>query len=119
MAMEPMPKIVFLSHSSHENLTRDWANTFALFSTKTKCYPCHRMHYTWEHCMRNEEKGVYWEGTATLEHDSRRNPDQETSPSCPCLAGGSSNSCGTRFQGCLTTLWMILILRTWLALTPR
>ena len=69
MAMEPMPKIVFLSHSSHENLTRDWANTFALFSTKTKCYPCHRMHYTWEHCMRNEEKGVYWEGTAQCQVD--------------------------------------------------
>lgn len=58
VAMLPLPKIVFLSHSSHENLTRDWNNTFALFSTKTPCYPCHQLHYDWSHCMRNEELGV-------------------------------------------------------------
>ena len=69
MAMEDIPKIVFLSHSSHENLTRDWVNTFALFSTKTKCYPCHRMHYTWEHCWRNDDKDKYWEGTAQCQVD--------------------------------------------------
>jgi len=69
MCMEPMPKIVFLSHSSHENLTRDWNNTIALFSTKTPCYPCHKLHYTWEHCNRNEDKGQYWEGTAQCQVD--------------------------------------------------
>lgn len=64
MSMEAMPKIVFLSHSSHENLSRDWRNVYALFSTKTPCYPCHRMHYTWEHCNKVEEPDKYWDGTA-------------------------------------------------------
>jgi ADP-heptose:LPS heptosyltransferase/predicted SAM-dependent methyltransferase len=69
MSMEDMPKIVFLSHSSHENLTRDWKNTFALFSTKTPCYPCHKMHYNWDHCNRNDDKDAYWEGTAQCQVD--------------------------------------------------
>jgi ADP-heptose:LPS heptosyltransferase/predicted SAM-dependent methyltransferase len=69
MSMEEMPKIVFLSHSSHENLTRDWVNTFPLSSKKTSCYPCHKMHYTWDTCNRNEDKGKYWEGTAQCQVD--------------------------------------------------
>lgn len=73
-SMQPMPKIVFLSHSSHENLTRDWLNTYALFSTKTKCYPCNQMHYSWEHCNRNNDEGVYWSGTAQCQVDI--GPDQ-------------------------------------------
>lgn len=55
VSMEAMPKIVLLSHSTHENLTRDWVNTFALFSQKTKCYPCHRLHYTWKYCNESKE----------------------------------------------------------------
>lgn len=55
VAMESMPKIVFLSHSSHNNLTRDWTNTFALFSNKTPCYPCHQLHYSWKHCKESRE----------------------------------------------------------------
>jgi hypothetical protein len=43
VAMDPMPKVVMLSHSSHENLTRDWSNTAALQAPVT-CYPCHRIH---------------------------------------------------------------------------
>ena len=43
VSMEPMPKIVMLSHSSVENLTRDWVNTVSLYSS-TECYPCHRLH---------------------------------------------------------------------------
>jgi len=69
VSMEDVPKIVFLSHSSHENLTRDWKNVYALFSTKTKCYPCHKLHYSWDHCWRNEDKDVYWEGTAQCQVD--------------------------------------------------
>lgn len=69
VAMEDLPKIVFLSHSSHENLTRDWKNTFALFSTKTKCYPCHKMHYNWDNCWQNKDEGKYWEGTAQCQVD--------------------------------------------------
>lgn len=65
MSMESMAKIIFLSHSSHENLTRDWVNTYALFSTKTPCYPCHQLHHTWKHC--HESKIV--PGVAECQHD--------------------------------------------------
>ena len=62
-----MPKIVFLSHSTHENLTRDWVNTCALHAPETKCPgrgnneapACHQMHYTFEPaCRRHEGLGV-------------------------------------------------------------
>lgn len=43
VAMEAMPKVVLLSHSSNENLTRDWINTIALESP-VGCHPCHRIH---------------------------------------------------------------------------
>ena len=43
VAYEPMPKVVLLSHSSHENLTRDWPNTVAL-EAAVACHPCHRIH---------------------------------------------------------------------------
>lgn len=58
VAMEALPKIVMLSHSSHENLTRDWENTYALFSMKTPCAPCHKLIYRWDQCNRDEETGV-------------------------------------------------------------
>jgi len=69
VSMEDVPKIVFLSHSSAENLSRDWKNTYSLFTTKTSCYPCHKMHYTWEHCKKNEDKDAYWDGTAQCQVD--------------------------------------------------
>ena len=43
VAMEAMPKVVMLSHSSNENLTRDWINTAAL-EAPVACHPCHRIH---------------------------------------------------------------------------
>ena len=43
VAYEPMSKVVLLSHSSHENLTRDWPNTVAL-EAAVACHPCHRIH---------------------------------------------------------------------------
>lgn len=53
----PMPKIVFLSHSTDENLTRDWENTYPVFSENTSCPgrapgvpACHQLHYGWAHC---------------------------------------------------------------------
>ena len=65
-ANEPMPKMVFLSHSSEENLTRDWVNTVSLQSKGTKCKgrgndqapACHMMHYGWAHCTKDEETGT-------------------------------------------------------------
>lgn len=60
-ACEKMPKLVFLSHSTHENLTRDWVNVFPLFSRETTCPgrspgvpACHQMHYGWSHCSKSE-----------------------------------------------------------------
>jgi ADP-heptose:LPS heptosyltransferase len=58
MALEKMPKVCLLSHSSHENLTRDWANAYAIYSKKTPCYPCHMLHYSFEYCPRGPETGT-------------------------------------------------------------
>lgn len=51
-----VPKICLLSHSSVENLTRDWTNTISLFSKTISCYPCHQLHMNsdgWKHCKRD------------------------------------------------------------------
>jgi ADP-heptose:LPS heptosyltransferase len=55
VAARPMPKIVFLSHSSNENLTRDWKNTVPMTPQGTSCYPCHMMHYGFETCKMHAE----------------------------------------------------------------
>lgn len=57
-AMLSVPKVVFLSHSSEENLTKHWKDTFALAPANTDCYPCHLMHYSFEHCHKDEAVGV-------------------------------------------------------------
>jgi len=58
VAMTPIPKIVLLSHSSVENLTRDWMNTYSVYSVDTPCGPCHKMIYTWDQCVRDEATGT-------------------------------------------------------------
>lgn len=55
---EPMPKVIFLSHSSHENLTKYWKNTAVMEPQDCACYPCHMMHYGVDHCEFNKEEGV-------------------------------------------------------------
>lgn len=52
---EDVHKIIYLSHSSHTNLTRDWVNTEVLTPKNTPCYPCHVLHYGWETCNKVEE----------------------------------------------------------------
>lgn len=62
----PQPKIVFLSHSTRNNLTRDWTNTVSLSAPNINCPgrgnneapACHMLHYTFEHCKKGEKKGV-------------------------------------------------------------
>lgn len=56
VGMENMPKVIMLSHSSQENLTKYWKNTINL-KPKTSCYPCHQMHYNFDHCKRDEITG--------------------------------------------------------------
>ena len=54
-------KIVTLSHSSKEMLTRHWRNVIALEQPKgIGCpkQPCRQLHYTWDHCMKHEETGT-------------------------------------------------------------
>ena len=59
-------KICLLSHSTWENLTRDWKNTIAVWSDKTECFgrgkneapACHALHYTWDFCKKHEESGT-------------------------------------------------------------
>lgn len=40
------PKIIFLSHSSEENLTKYWRNCTSLRPSECNCYPCHKLIYT-------------------------------------------------------------------------
>jgi ADP-heptose:LPS heptosyltransferase/predicted SAM-dependent methyltransferase len=61
-----MPKVVFLSHSTHNNLTRDWVNVYPLASENTVCPgrgnneapSCHQLHYGFTHCKRDETTGT-------------------------------------------------------------
>lgn len=60
----PMAKIVFLSHSTHENLTRDWVNATPIWAKNSKCPrranvdACHSMNYGWEFCVKDEPSGT-------------------------------------------------------------
>lgn len=61
VAFETNQKIVFLSHSSVENLTKHWVNTNSMVPAGTPCYPCHRMHMIkdgWKHCNKHEESST-------------------------------------------------------------
>lgn len=44
------PKVVFLSHSSLENLTKYWTNCQNMEPVSAECWPCHQLHYTKESC---------------------------------------------------------------------
>jgi len=58
VAFEQVPKVIMLSHSSHENLTKHWVNTAVLTPASTDCYPCHRLHYTREFCHEDAATGA-------------------------------------------------------------
>ena len=66
-AFYPMPKICLLTHSTVENLTRDWINTTSIWAPNTWCPgrgkneapACHMLHGKFEPgCRRNEDYGV-------------------------------------------------------------
>lgn len=55
---ESVPKIINLSHSSPENLTKHWKNCTALEPENCLCHPCHKMVYGFAHCERDEAWGT-------------------------------------------------------------
>ena len=65
-AFYAMPKVLFLSHSTIENLSRDWTNCTSLYAPNTHCPgrgkneapACHLMLPTFEGCNRNSEFGT-------------------------------------------------------------
>lgn len=52
VAFEPVPKIIMVSHTSEENITKHWINTTTLHADPKRvgCWPCHRLHNTFETC---------------------------------------------------------------------
>lgn len=59
VALEPMLKVITLSHSSSENLTRDWVSTASIEAHGLKCYPCHRVHGAdFSFCARDTNTGA-------------------------------------------------------------
>lgn len=50
VSMLDIPKILLLSHSSKENLSRDWVNCISLEPEGCECFPCHMLHYGTQHC---------------------------------------------------------------------
>jgi ADP-heptose:LPS heptosyltransferase/predicted SAM-dependent methyltransferase len=55
---EDVAKVIMLSHSSKENLTKHWFNTRTLAPAGTSCYPCHRLHYGRAYCNIDEATGA-------------------------------------------------------------
>lgn len=53
VAMEPIPKIMLLSHASEENITKHWVNTTTLHAdpNRVPCWPCHRLHNDISTCV--------------------------------------------------------------------
>jgi ADP-heptose:LPS heptosyltransferase/predicted SAM-dependent methyltransferase len=56
------PKIVLLSHSSIENLTKYWKNCTSIHARSCNCHPCHRLIYTLENTCRLEEIKIPYSG---------------------------------------------------------
>lgn len=57
----PNPKIVTLSHSSEEMLTKHWKNVIALRQPQgLGCdkQPCRQLHFGWDYCPKHEETGT-------------------------------------------------------------
>lgn len=63
VASEQMQKVIFLSHSSEENLTKYWTNTTALVP-QVECYPCWQLHYGDPH-----QPGG-WNGVCPIDKDT-------------------------------------------------
>jgi ADP-heptose:LPS heptosyltransferase/predicted SAM-dependent methyltransferase len=59
VAFEPVLKVITLSHSSVENLTRDWVNCASIEPQNLACHPCHRVHgQDFAFCARDTVTGA-------------------------------------------------------------
>ena len=56
VGLRPVPKVLMLSHSSVENLSKYWVNTTNLVPFMCQCHPCHKMHYNTSTCRRPPEQ---------------------------------------------------------------
>lgn len=56
-AQDDVHKVIYMSHSSADNLTKHWRNTTTLLPNpeRAPCYPCHRLHMTHEFCHIDEK----------------------------------------------------------------
>lgn len=55
VSFEPIYKVVILSHSTVDNLTRDWVQpTTTINADGLACYPCHRIHMDMTFCTQDE-----------------------------------------------------------------
>jgi len=48
-------KVVLLSHSTQENLTKHWVNTEALEPQNCELFPCHKLHFSGDECPSNSD----------------------------------------------------------------
>ena len=55
---ETPSKVLLLSHSSANNLSKHWRNVQALVPDNCACYPCHRLHYNTDYCSIVEDTGA-------------------------------------------------------------
>jgi len=53
--LDTVSKVLMLSHSSHNNLSKYWLKAQALTPKDTPCYPCHLLHYGDEYCNVDKE----------------------------------------------------------------
>jgi ADP-heptose:LPS heptosyltransferase len=56
-----IPKIITISHSSEEMLTKHWRNVTVLkqpMSGGCSKFPCRQLHYTWDYCNQDDETGA-------------------------------------------------------------
>lgn len=60
VGMEDTAKVIYLSHSSEQNLTKYWKNCTVLKpdAERAPCFPCHRLHYNWEYCPQDKASGA-------------------------------------------------------------
>lgn len=60
VASLPVPKVVMLSHSSADNLTKHWRNTVSMGANAAKvpCHPCHRIHGDLTFCSKDKRTGA-------------------------------------------------------------